>query len=454
VLATIIALMMGWRKVFAQQRTANRAMRQAISSVCVLGRRTIARSYLVRENPGDWSSEYKLHARSKWQADKLFEPILKEAIALCPGKFIPIGCDDTRKQKTGKQIGSAHWGKDPLSPPFRVNLQYGLRYLHAAVLLPLAAQYQVSARALPVYFAEAPVVKKPGKKASEQQKQDYRAASKQQNLPLQALKMFQQMRQQADELGARDQIIAWAVDGSYCNATIFKADLERAIVIARTRKDAKLCWPASSGRSRYGKEKFTPEDVRKDESIDWQSTRIFHGGQWRTVYYKELNQLLWQRGGGEKRLRLLVVRPTPYRKTKRGRLLYRQPAFLLTTDTVSAASELLQIYFDRWQLEVAHKELKDDLGVGQAQVRVPASVARQPALLVATYSAMYLAALKNYGVHRTDDFAPLPRYQRDKARVSCRDLIRKLRDEVVHNSAVLPFDLKISADSLLKAASC
>src|SRR5205807_7386262 len=106
---------MGWREVFVQERTAKRAIRQAISNVCVIGRRTIARSYLLNDGKGDWSSEYKLHSRSKWQAQSLFQPILKDAIKLCPGKFLPLASDDTRLRKSGKKIKTAYWGRDPRS---------------------------------------------------------------------------------------------------------------------------------------------------------------------------------------------------------------------------------------------------------------------------------------------------------------------------------------------------
>lgn len=446
--------MLGWEKVFGQERTLLRAIRQALSLICVLGRRTIARSYLARGGEGDWSSEYKLHSRSKWDEQELFEPIVWRGWGMIEGKLLPMGCDDTRVKKTGKKIQSAQWGRDPQSPPFRVNLQYGLRYLHASVLVPLHRKYGVGARALPVWFEEATPVKKPGKRAGEEEKKAYLAEKKKRNLSVQAVEMFKKMRRKADELGFRDKIMAWGVDGSFCNETVFKADLDRTILIARTRKDAKLCLPAQEGRRIYGLEKFTPESVLKDESRPWQNATVFHGGKWRTVYYKEVTEVLWQRGAGEKKLRLLVVKPIPYRKTKKGKLQYRQPAFLLTTDLETEACELLQIYFDRWQLEVAHKELKQDFGLGHAQLRNPHSVARQPALTAATYSAMHLAALKAYGPARPDEFGPVPKYQREKARVSSLDLIRFLRCEVVNNADTLPFDFNISANSLFASAAC
>jgi hypothetical protein len=101
--SVIVSIMLEWRKVFPQPRTAIRAIKQALSSVCVIGRRTIARSYLVQGGKGDWSSEYKLHTRSKWEAQELFEPILKQALALCPGQLLPLGTDDTRIRKSGKK---------------------------------------------------------------------------------------------------------------------------------------------------------------------------------------------------------------------------------------------------------------------------------------------------------------------------------------------------------------
>ena len=44
---TMVPLLKAWEKVFAQKRSAKRALNQAISILCVVGQRTIARSYLL-----------------------------------------------------------------------------------------------------------------------------------------------------------------------------------------------------------------------------------------------------------------------------------------------------------------------------------------------------------------------------------------------------------------------
>jgi hypothetical protein len=190
----------------------------------------------------------------------------------------------------------------------------------------------------------------------------------------------------------------------------------------------RLCAPAPArSRRTYEKEKFTPEQVRQDERIAWQSTKLWHGGKRRKLRYKEVDLVLWQTGAGPRPLRLLVVAPVPHRRTPRGRLLYRRSAFLLTTDRNTPAIQLLQVYLDRWEIEVNHREEKTTLGVGQAQLWSRQSVARQPALVVAAYSALLLASLETHGATRSEAYRLLPKWRARSQRPSCLDLITLLR---------------------------
>lgn len=455
-LDNVLHLLEGWKAVFAQERTAERAIEQTIASLCVVGRRPIARSIAVREDEGgSFTADYKLFSRAPWTAHDLFVPVLKDALAFCDTDFVAVGGDDTRIRKTGKKIRTAHWGKDPLSPHFHVNLQWGLRFLHAALLVPLHARDAVAARALPVWFEEVPPPQKPGKKATDDERAAYRRAKRERRLSQAAVAMLRRLRSQLDEAGASDTQLVGVFDGSYCNKVVFRAELERTHVVARARKDASLCLPfKGEGRRVYDTATFTPEDVRKDTKRRWIKVSIFHGGQWREVRYKQVSGVLWRGGCGRRPLRLLVVAPTPYRRTKSGRLMYRQPAYLLTTDPKRSSQQLLQAYFDRWQVEVAHREMKDTFGVGEAQVRSALSVPRQPALAAATYSALHLAALEAYGPRRPECLGSLPKWQREKTRASCLDLIRQVRKEVVERAGLGPdYDLQITAESILAAAA-
>jgi hypothetical protein len=169
----------------------------------------------------------------------------------------------------------------------------------------------------------------------------------------------------------------------------------------------------------YSGESFTPEQIRQRESLSWQQARIFHGGQWRDVRYKEVSSVYWRTGGARRPLRLLVVAPVPYDSGKGQRKYYREPAFLLTTALDRPAAFLLRAYFDRWQIEVNHREIKDTLGIGQAQLRHFNSVPRQPAMSVAAYSALLLAGIMVFGDTRGEAFPALPRWRRHDRRPSC-----------------------------------
>jgi hypothetical protein len=354
----------------------------------------------------------------------------------------------------------------------------GLRFLQASVLVPLFRLAKVGTRAIPIAFEEVSVVKRPRRKrprkasgrknqaakckrkgkakhaqpalqrqaqnaplekddaakkddAWEKEWKDYRAAQKLHNLSTHFVQLMSRLRTAFDAAGAANKILLLALDNSFCDRTVFRTVVQGVELIARARKNAVLCRRAEQGSRRfYDTAKFTPEQVRLDESRPWQATRIFYGGKWRKVGYKEVTGIYWQGGALQRPLRLLVVRPTRYRKKKSGRYYYRQPAYLLTTVVKGTVRQLLQIYFDRWQIEVNHREEKDTMGVGQAQLRNFISVPKQPAFAVARYSALLLASLQAFGAERGTAYATVPKWRRRATRPSALDLVTLLRKEV------------------------
>jgi len=455
-LASFLEIVADWRGAFPQARSHQRGVRQALGSLVCLGRKTLTR--IIWTNGGahqSWSGEYFLHSRCEWEPQQLFQPILDRGLEWCRGRLVGVAVDDTRLRKTGRCIQQAFYQRDPMSPPFHCNLVLGLRFLQASLLVPLHRKEAANARALPIRFQEVSAVKKPGRKASEQEWEQYRQLVKRHNLSQRFVKMMGELRQALDATGAANKILVVAGDGSFCNRTVFTGPRDRTEIIARARKDAVLCYRAEAGGRRfYAAEKFTPEQVRQDEFIPWETTKIFYGGKRRKIRYKELTNIYWQGGARRTPLRLFVIAPTPYRKRNSGRLYYRRAAYLLTTDLKDKARGLLQIYFDRWQIEVNHREEKDTLGVGQAQLWNPTSVPKQPVLAVAAYSALLLASLLTFGAKRGDAYALLPKWRRNAKRPSCLDLITLLRKEVAENPSLLhPLGLQHSYLGLTAAAA-
>lgn len=455
-LETFIELCRQWKSVFAQERTFELAMRQALGTLCAMGRRTITRIiWFSGREQQQWSSEYRLHSRSPWTTRELFQPVIAATIPYTHPEYIAVALDDTKLHKTGRKIESASFYRDPLSPPFHVNMMYGLRFLQASVLLPLYRRGEHPARGVPVRFTEVPAIKKPGKRASAEDWLNYRELKKKKNLSTCFVEEMHDLRQAFDEAGVYNKTLISVGDGSFCNRTTFSADVHRNKLLVRCRKDASLCRPAPvNSRRFYGKNKFTPEKIRQDEHIPWQTTRIFHGGRWRTVRYKEVKPILWQRSARRKMLRLIVVAPTPYRTTKKGKLYYRQPSYMLTTELDALAVLLIQMYFDRWEIEVNHREEKDTLGIGQAQVRSKKSVPRQPAFAVAVYSMLLLAGLNVFGPERTDSYLPLPKWRKNARRASCLDLITLLRKELDEQSDIVAWlGISTSAKTMISTGA-
>lgn len=441
-LSAFLDILHAWSPAFAQARSGERALQQALGALLALGRRTLSRSlWALGRQHDDWSADYKLHSRSPWQSQDLFQPVLQRAACLCDQSLLVIAMDDTRIPKTGRKILSAFYQRDPQSPKFRFNLMWGLRFLHFALLAPLYRIHpEVPPRALPVRFLEVPAFKKPNKKASPEEIQAHRQALKEHNLSRSTVALLQQLRRSADAADLRARTILAVGDGSFCNRTLLRQPLQRIEILARTRRDCRLCHAASPGGRRfYATDRFTPEQIRQRESTPWQQADLFHGGQWRQIRYKEVDSVYWRSGAAKRPLRLFVVAPVPYSSGKGKRKYYRDPAFLLTTDLHSPAVVLLQAYCDRWQIEVNHREIKDTLGIGQAQLRNPRSVPRQPAMLVAAYSALLLAGIQVFGDTRGDVFPALPKWRRNVRRPSCLDLITVLRQQVAsHTGSDLP----------------
>lgn len=441
--------------VFRQRRTATRARSLMLAALLCLGRRWITRIICTRgRDHQDWSADYKLFSRCQWQSAALFEPVIRHTLPYFGTGPILLAGDETRAQRGGRKVKRSRWMRDPMSPPFHVNFIKGIRFLQISALLPLYHTHPVGCRAVPVSFQPVDLPAKPGKNASKEELLAYHQACRKNNMCVQAVQQLGHVRDSYDAAGAADKLIVVGLDGGFCNRTVFGGDLPpRTVVLARTRKDAVLCRPANHPGKRnriYGKKKFTPEKVLRDPAVPWSETTVFYGGQLRSVRYKQVAPVLWQGGARRQRLRLLVVAPTPYQLSPGAPTYYRQPSFLLVNDNDVAVEILLQAYFDRWQIEVNHRDEKQLIGIVDPQVWNDQSVDRQPPFMVVAYSFLLLAALLAYGPERTHHYIESPSWQRRKRRPSCLDLINLLRQQATdHPDLFNKVDFQFDPRSML-----
>ena len=386
----------------------------------------------------DWSAAYRLFARERVDTSALLSVVRRGVVAeLPPDHPLVVGLDDTLVKKSGKKTCGVGWRRDPLGPPFCNNFIRAQRFLQASAALP-SGPGPSPARMIPVAFSHVPTPPKPKISASEWEWHLWRQRMREESLPRLGAEMVAGLRRSLDREGEEARRLVVVADGGYTNGRMIKDLPERTTFIGRVRADAKLHFlpTESARRSRgrrlvYGEKAPTPEEIRQDETIPWQTVRVHAAGKVHDFRIKVVFPLLW-RATGPLALRLIVIAPLSYRPRKGSRLLYRKPAYLISTDPDLDVARAIQYYVWRWDLEVNFREEKQLLGMGEAQVRNASSVEKAPAFAVASYAILLLAAHRAFGAGEIPGAIPPPKWRTSaaKPRVSTADYAQQLRYEL------------------------
>ena len=389
-----------------------------------LGRHTLTSCLTTQGRQGlDWSADYRAFSRKRLEPAVVFNAVLQASVgATPPADRIWLAMDDSTLAKAGRRIPATGWRRDPLSPPFSVNFQWGHRILQTSLLWKESSG---TARGLPVAFCLLP--NRPSKKEQAQLSKDVcREAQRQANVNENAV-------QQLGDLAKKiTRPMVAAVDGRFANKTFLRRLPKHCSAVARLRKDAALFHPpenpSRNGRPRfYGKSAPRPEELRQDQSHPWETVRVHAAGKVQEMKIKTMGPLR-SVITGQVDARLIVIAPLGYRLRAGSRVLYRQPAYLWVTDLHLSLQEAVQGYVWRWEEEVNFRDEKTLLGVGQAQVRHLQSVERVPAWQVASYSALLWAAQTRSNQEVLDAQLPLPKWRKEKqSRASTASLINQLR---------------------------
>jgi hypothetical protein len=381
----------------------------------------------------DWTAAYRLFSRHRLDARRLLDGVRRGVVGhLEEGEPLVVALDDTLLPKKGTKIHGVSWRRDPLGPPFRTNFVRAQRVLQLSAALPVG---DGPVRTLPIDFVHAPSPGKPRRDATPEQWHAYRQAATDTRLGVVAAGRLVRLRGAMDaDPASSDRELLVVADGGYTNGTVLKDLPQRTVFVGRVRADAKLYRlpEQTSGRGRrriYGEAAPTPDQLRRDDAVLWQTVRVWAAGAWHDMRVKTVSPLRWRATAGRHDLRLVVIAPLHYRPRKGSPLLYRKPAYLICTDPALPVQRLVQSYVWRWDIEVNFRDEKTLFGVGQAQVRTATSVETVPRLLVAAYAALLLAA------HQTSPrqgALPAPRWRRHlpRPRTSTQDLVHRLRTEL------------------------
>lgn len=439
-LSEIESLLGDCREAFGQERGWERGRRLLLSHLVTLSRHTVTGLITASGRQwDDWSADYRLLSKERFNPDRVFAVVRRGVVeGLARQAPLVVAMDDTATRKDGRKIPGTGWRRDPLGPAFRTNFIWGRRFLQLSAIVP-AGREDAPSRAIPIGLHHAPSVKKPSRNAPDEVWVAYREESRRRSLGRQAIERLAALREQIDEDGERDRPLWVCADGGYTNRTVLRNLPRHTAMIGRIRSDAVLHPPPTPNpapvrgrRRRYGTEVITPEGVRQDDAIPWQTARVYAAGKPHDLRFKTVASLLWRAAGPDIPMRLIIIAPLAYRRSKASKLLYRNPAYLVCTGLEISPEEVLKAYVSRWDIEVNFRDEKQLFGLDEAQVRTEPSARLAPALAASAYAILLLGGVRAFGTNGLPQVLPAPKWRQRNTppRASTAMLMNHLRFEM------------------------
>ena len=171
-------------------------------------------------------------------------------------------------------------------------------------------------------------------------------------------------------------------------------------------------------KPKKGQRLITFKEMLTVEDLPWKEVEIAgYDGKKKTVKYLT-NTGMWGADGGPIPIRwVLVVDPT-------GEM---DPLPLMSTDVTLTAMDIIELYVDRWGLEVTFQEAREHLGVETQKQWSDKAIARTTPILMALYTIVCLIG------HRLNETTPIVVEKAawyDKTRVTFSDLLKAVKIEL------------------------
>jgi hypothetical protein len=398
-LPELFALLAVHRAAFGQERPYQRCVALVLGWVGAFGRHTITQVLLALGlGEADWTAFYRLFSRVRVDYDRLTTCLLEQTLAVAAGDApYLVGLDATQVPRHSRTMPGTTWLRHLGTAVFAAGLHRAQRFSHLA-WLPLPAETgfsrAVSLRLIPAFPAKAiPAAGHPP--CTEW------AAGVAQLLWL---------RQALDAAGRAGQRVLALGDGQYSTTKLWAALPERVSVLARCAKNRALYalpseWeqPRRGRRRVYGARRPRPAAWLAVRG-GWQRTTLAVRGRQIPIQYRVDGPCLVT-GAAAQPLYLLVVKGSdPARGRKK-----RPATFWLVSavrDTPEGwglpwpAADLLAWAWQRWELEVAHRELKTGFGLGEVQCWSAHGAVLTVQWTAWVYAVLVLAGLHAWGLGR------------------------------------------------------
>jgi len=359
------------RSGFGQERIYWRVVGMVLGEVFNFGRHTVTQGLMALGiTDGDWSGWYRLFSKGRYEEQKVAKVFFRETLehTSIEEPYV-VGVD-------GVQI--------PRSS-----------FVHGSWLTPLEAGYS---RAIPLRFL--PAFPPKAKPANIPAQREWEAGSS----------FLRWVREGLDEAERGTQMLLALADGSYDTLNFWSELPERTILAVRTARNRRLYYlperHLGPGRpASYGPLAPHPCDWLH-KGITWQKREIPVRGKSILMKFQVLGPFV--RAGLPDIPMFLIAVKGMHRQVGRKKLRWkhRKPSFYLVSATrINEAWQfplpiqtILAWLWQRWELEVAHREMKSGFGVGEKQCWNPRATIASTQWSVWVYALLLLSAYRTWGL--------------------------------------------------------
>lgn len=361
-LPELMGLVEACEEVYGQKRVHNRIIALVMAELFGFGRHTITQLLLsLGLTDEDWSAWYRLFSEGRYDEEETAAIMVGEMISEVEATepFV-VGGDGFHVPRTSLTMPGTGWMRGLNTAKFKPGIQRGQRYFEASWLTPMidGYSYAIPIRCLPAFTIKAVPCD------GEEPRTEVKAC----------LTYLNWMRQQLDLHGREDQMLLTLNDGSYDTLEFWPGLPDKTVGVVRTARNRCLYeLPAEDahGNRKYGDKAPAPHEWLKKRK-NFTTEEVVVRGRRRRMRYQvkgpfvrdtlpDIPLFLIVVGGGK--------RPKGSRRKTYKPCFYLVSAILI--DGVWCLplpiEQLLAWLWQRWELEVAHRQMKSGLGLGEKQ---------------------------------------------------------------------------------------
>jgi hypothetical protein len=426
-LTELVRLIGKCEQIYQQKRVFNRIIGLVMGELFAFGRHTITQLLLTLGlTDEDWSAWYRLFSQERYDEEKTSSIMLREMLNEVPETepFV-VGGDGFHIGRSSQKMPGTGWMRGLKTAKFKPGIQRGQRFVEGSWLTPIVNGYS---RAIPIRCLSAFTVKSVPSE-NDEPRTEVKAG----------LAFLQWTREQMDAAGREGQTLLTLNDGSYDTLEFWPGLPERTIGVVRTARNRCLYQlPAAKahGNCKYGDKAPAPHSWLKErKGFAYQEVMV--RGSRRRMRYRVEGPFV--RDGLPDIPLMLVVIGGGKRPSGSRRQHYKPCFFLVSAVLIDGQwslplpiADLLAWLWQRWELEVAHRQMKTGMGLGEKQAWNDQATVATVQWSVWVYALMMFSGFRAWGNDPGDK--PPGLWRSLPGRWSFNTLRRAFRTEMWHQS--------------------